>query len=281
MHSENHAPVIDDFRIPDQIGAGYEPRDYEAQPAGSVQFCAPMPPAMKIPRVEWDERIRELEENKATLVHVRARAGLKTLYQGQTNYCWAFATVNAVRILRAANGLPNLDLSATAVAYQIKGGRNVGGNTYEAIPHIATHGVPETKYWPLNSFDRRHISPAMKLNAQRTRLTEWYELKSNDFDALASCLLRNIPVVMGQFHWMHMVCGLALRKLKNGGYGVEIENSWGDWWGNKGLGVLTEDKAISFDQAAPRVVTAGVGTDEATDRSGSSGVRPADPGRHG
>lgn len=252
-----NTPIIDDDSDAGSTGTfgkGYEPRDYATQP--TVEFCSPYPDGFIIPEVEWRERIEELERNKATLTDVRTRHGIKTLSQSSTNYCWSFGTVNGIRMARAAAGYPYLDLSPTAVAAQIKGFRNVGGNTFDAIPWIAEHGVPTTEHWPLNRIDRRYVTPEMKADAKRTVLTEWYELPSNNFAAAASCLLRGIPVAMGLSWWGHLICGLTLRSLPNGDFGIEIENSWGEQWGDKGLGVLTRRKATAFDQAAPRVVTA-------------------------
>lgn len=240
---------------------GYIPRDYEAVPPGTVQFCEPMPGMLRIPRVEWDERIKELEAKKATLSDLRKAAGLKTLNQGMTNYCHSFGTVNAIRLIREANGLPPVDFSPTGVAAQFQNFRNannrpagLGGNTYQNIPWIAEHGIPLASDWPLNKIDRKYATPDMKARAAQHKLTEWYELPRNDFDAAASCLLRGIPVVMGLAWWGHMICGMTLRKVK-GGYGIEIWNSHGPQYGDDGCAILTERRATAFDQAAPRVVS--------------------------
>lgn len=237
----------------EKMSFGYQPRDYDLQP--TVKFCSPLPPDFVIPRDEWDAIIRAQEENQATLRHVRDRAGIKTKSQNGTNYCWAFGTVAAVQLVRAAAGMPTVALSPTAVAAQVTKYRNVGGNTFDAIPWIAEHGVPTVGQWPLNKIDRQYATAETANNAANYRLTEWYELKSNSFDQAASCLLRGIPVILGLMWWGHMVCGVRLVSLGGGKYGIEIENSHGEGYGEKGLAVLPEQKATAFDQAAPRVVT--------------------------
>lgn len=237
----------------DEFGCGYEPRDYNTAPPGSIEFCSPLPPGFLIPRSEWRGLIEEQERNQATLVDVRRRSGIRTLSQGRTNYCWMFGTTNAARIVIAKKGLEVPEFSPTGAAALIKGFRNVGGNTFNAIPWIARHGIPLQPDWTLNVIDRRFDTPQMRANALHHRLLEWWELPSNNFDAAASCLLRGFPVILGLRWWMHMVCGLALRALPSGGFGIEIENSHGESYGNKGLAVLTENRATAFDQACPRV----------------------------
>jgi len=166
--------------------------------------------------------------------------------------CWSFGTVNCVRILRAKMGLPFANLSPTGPAAQIKNFRNVGGNTPEIIRWLAQNGVPEVKYWPLNQIDRRYVTDDMKKNAAQYKLVDWYELPRNDFNAMMSCLLLGIPVACGFMWWRHLVAGLSPKALSNG-FGIEIENSWGNSWGNNGLGTLEESKATAFDQVAPIV----------------------------
>lgn len=235
---------------------GYVARDYDLQLPGTVEFCSPLPPDFVIPRGEWEGIIKAQEEHRATLRHVRDRAGIRTKSQNGTNFCWNFGTIAAAQLVRAAAGLPTVELSPTAGASLIKNYRNRGGNTFDAIPFIAEHGCPTTEYWPLNKIEPKYDTPEMRANALNYRLTEWYELKSNSFDQAASCLLRGMPVILGLAWWGHMVCGLRLVSLGGGKFGIEIENSHGEGYGEKGLAVLPESKATAFDQAAPRVMTA-------------------------
>lgn len=245
------SPIIDG----ETMSLGYVSRDYDLQLPGTIEFCAPLPHDFVIPRSEWPGLIEAQEASHSTLRHVRDRAGIRTKSQNGTNYCWAFGTVAAIQLVRAAAGMPTVELSPTAVAAKIKNYRNRGGNTFDAIPYIAQHGVPTVEYWPLNRIDARYDTPEMRENSKNYRLTEWYELRSNSFDQAASCLLRGMPVILGLAWWGHMVCGLRLVALPGGGYGIEIENSHGEGYGEKGLAVLPESKATAFDQAAPRVVT--------------------------
>jgi hypothetical protein len=242
----------------DELAKGYIERDYLAQPQGSIEFCKAFDLA-PIPRDEWKDRIDYLAEQKASLVDVVEFHGIESSDQNGYGYCWAHGTVNAMRVVRAANNQPYLDLSATAVAAQIKNFRNQGGNTFEAIPWVAKRGVPTFATWPQNVVERRLVTPEMEREALENRLTEWYELEPNDFEQKATCLLSCIPVAAGYSHWGHLVCDLRLVYRGSGRsleFGVEYLNSWKPTWGPNGNGrsTLWGRKAVSFDQAAPRVV---------------------------
>jgi hypothetical protein len=233
---------------------GYIPRDYKAQPRGTVAFTSPFD-LKPIPKSEWKGRIDYLKEQKARLSDVVTANGLKASDQNGLPYCWAHGTVNAMRVLRAKEGQLYLDLSATAVAAQIKGFRESGGNTFDAIPHVAKHGVPTFKTWPQNKMDRSLVTEEMKDEASLTTLKEWYEMEPNDMEMKATSLLSGIPVIGGYSHMGHMMCDLDLI-YKGDEFGVLTWNSWGETWGNFGNGTmeLWGRKAVSFDQAAPRVV---------------------------
>lgn len=248
-----HVPIAHNGR---EHGRGYVPRLPSADPNNPAPYFKPFPKELYIPRAEWPERIKDLERNKATLVDVRERAGIETVTQNGFEFCWVFGTVNAIRVAIAAAGGGYRKLSATGAAAQCTKFQNRGGNTFEIIPWIAENGVPTIADWPLDRMDRSLVTDTMKAHSAETKIDLGYELPSNDFDAAGSCLLRGLPCPLGLAWWSHLINGLALRALDGTGrYGIEIENSWGEEFGNKGLAVLPEEKATAFDQAAIRVVT--------------------------
>lgn len=241
-----------------ELATGYIPRDYTAQPLGSIEFCAPFD-LTPIPQSEWKDRIDYLEETKSSLTHVVDAAGILGSYQNGLPYCWMHGTVNCLRVLRAKEGQPYRELSATAAAAQVKGFRQQGGNTYEAIPFLAKNGVPTTDLWPQNKMDRSLVTPEMKAAALENRLTEWYEMEPNDLEQKMTCLLSGLPIAAGYSWWGHLICDLkAIYRESRGSieYGVESLNSHGERWGDFQNGRLQiwGKKAFSFDQAAPRVV---------------------------
>lgn len=254
LHRESDiAQTLRDSRFQSR---GYEKRDYSVQRVGTIECCSPLPPNYLLPRSDWAMIAKDLEKRQATLTHSRARKGIKTYWQNGTNHCWAFGSVKAARLVRAFQGLPDVELCPTMVACLAKNYGNVGGNTFNAIPVMAKIGIATTKTWTLNKIDRHFDTPAMRAEAAQNRLKEWYELPSNSFAAAASCLLRNMPVILGLAWWSHMVCGMRLVVLGRDAFGIEIDNSHGEQYGNKGVAILEEGRATAFDQAAPRVMAA-------------------------
>lgn len=232
----------------ERMSRGYHPRDYRKVPPGSLACAAPFP-IDTIPRSEWRERIEEKEKTKSTWHDIRKAAGLKSTNQNGLGYCWIHGCVNAVRLARARDGQDYADLEPTSAGALIKNYRNVGGNTPEAIRHLAEHGVATTEFWPPNSLDRSHDNEATRANAKKHRITEWWELASNNFDQMATCLLLGLPVPCGFSWWGHLVCAMDLVAV-GGDFGIRIWNSWSDNWGDNGEGILEGKKKIAFDQFA-------------------------------
>lgn len=242
------------------LATGYIPRDYTAQPLGSIAECKAfsLPP---IPKEEWPDRIDYLREQKARLTDVADLHGIKGSDQGPLPYCWMHGAMNSCRILRAKARLPYKELSATAAAAQIMNFRQKGGNTFDGIPWLVKNGIPETKYWPERSLDRKYLTPEMTANALENKLTEWDEMEPNDMEQKATALLNGFPVCAGYMHWGHMISDFDLIYRKRGNsyeFGVESLNSHGPTWGEFGNGrvQLWGSKAVSFDQAMLRVVRA-------------------------
>lgn len=236
-----------------KFGRGYEPRDYVAQPEGAIECCAPLPSNLLIPRSEWPRLIQLQDEHQSSPYHLRQRAKIRTKSQQSTWHCWAYGSVAALQVAIVASGAPHVELSPTMVACLARGyTAKRGGNTFHAIPIMHEIGVCSTQLWPLNKISRGYDTKVMRAEAAKRRLAEWFELKPNSFDYAASALLLGFPVILGLAWWGHMICGLKLVRLKNGGYGILIENSHSESYGDLGLAVLEESRATAFDQAAVR-----------------------------
>ena len=239
---------------------GYIPRDYKVEPLGSIEYTAPFDRPI-IPRDEWVDRIDYQREQNARLTDVLTKAGIDAEDQDGFGYCWAHGTMQAFIMIRAAMGLPYKKLNPHALAAQVMNFRNRGGNTWDAIPWLVEKGCPTYDTWPQFSMNRSLASSkAVKEDAIKYRLTEFYEMEPNNFDQKATLLLDGLPVIAGYSHMGHMMCDLDLIYRRRGGaieYGVDTLNSWGKNSGNEKNGrmKLWGRKATSFDQASPRVST--------------------------
>lgn len=253
----NTIPIISETYTPDipaGEGYGYVPRDYSQIPLGSLPYTTPLSVPV-IPRSEWPELIKAQEESKARMSDIRARAKLKSSNQNPLPYCWIHGCVNPMRLLRAQQKQPYSDLEPTSAGAIITNYRSVGGNTPESIKHLAERGVATTEFWPRNALNRKHDNEESRKNAFAHRLLEWWELRSNNFDQLATCLLLGYAPTIGLMWWSHMIVALDLVLVGRNAFGVRIWNSWGDGYGENGEAILPEAKAIAFDQMCARVVT--------------------------
>jgi hypothetical protein len=170
--------------------------------------------------------------------------------------CWAHSSVSAVLLCRARDGQPYADLSAYAVACIIKNYADEGGWGAESADFIAKRGVPTSEFWPQQSVRRSNDNPKTWENAALNRITvEFADIQPNDDRAMASCLIRDEPVVSDFSWWAHSVCACRLVSWKP--LSIWIWNSWGAW-SNNGMGILSGSKAsadgmvgVSLVRAAP------------------------------
>jgi hypothetical protein len=248
-------PIIIDANAapPTGQGRGRIPRDYDRQPFGSLGFASPFKDEWLIPRSEWPALIEEKERLKNRISDHLLNANIASLDQNGTNYCWAHGPTTAMVAIRCMAGDPYVLLSAASVAAPIKGFRNQGGWGGEAVEWIVEHGIADVSHWPLNKISRQYYNDETKANALTHRITEWVDLRPNNFDQVASLVLRNIPVAVGYNWWSHEVCGCDLVLTGAERFGLRIRNSWSDSYGAKGFAVLEERKATPSDAVAPLV----------------------------
>lgn len=232
---------------------GYAARDYTLEPFGQVEFAKPFD-LPRIPRSQWSRLIKDKIAAGTRLSDIRNRAKLKSQDQDGTNYCWFHAVVSAMRLIRALNNQPEIGLSAASGAARIKNFRNYGGWSGEAVEWVVANGVNSVEEWPENAISRTYNTPENQAKAKTRIITEWYELRPRDFEALATCLLNNIPVAIGLNWWRHAICAMDLVEISPGKFGVDIWNSWRDSYGENGVATLTESRATPDDAVAPIVV---------------------------
>ena len=215
----------------------------------------PFPDSLLIPRSDWQAMIEELTQRASLLSLMCDELNVVVEDQSRTNYCWCNAPTHCMKIIRAIQGEPLIDLSAASVGAQITGYRNVGGWGKTALEFIASKGVVPTSLWPKNQIDRRYATPEALAAAQAYRFTEWWELEPNNLDQLASCLIRGFPVSVGLDWWSHQVTYVDPLWL-DGEFAVRFDNSWGQGYGTNGRGVIQGRRILPSDATTPRVALA-------------------------
>lgn len=246
-----------DRLTPPGMGRGLVPRDYAAQPIGSLAGSVVGLEAAGIPIIPRADRYamaKEKEELKSRISDIRRKGNkgglIPSLNQTSSNYCWAHSGVNGQHMLRAVMGLPYVPLSAYAVAATIMGGANQGGWGAKGVEFGIKFGVPAQNFWPQGSFDvRRHNTAEMQANAALHKIgTQVADLASPVYsrslsdDEVETLLLLNCPVIFDLNWWGHSVLGIDLVTAPNGELRRRILNSYGDEWEDRGEAVLSGDR---------------------------------------
>lgn len=211
----------------------------------------PFPKELYIPRSEWQARIQERKDLKATFRDLAARRGIKVKNQQSTSYCWINAPTFCVELIRAKQNQPHVVLSPASAGAQIKRYRNVGGWGREGLEWIVEHGLAPVDLWPANAIDRRYATESTIAEARKYRVDEWWVLPERDIDALASCVLRGHPVAVGYNWWSHEVSAVDMDWI-DGEIALIIGNSWSENWGTNGYGVIQGRRMLPDDCVAPR-----------------------------
>lgn len=276
-------PVVDG----DTKARGLIPRDYKLYPPGYYKaekaFSLPL-----IPRSEWPERIRDMEQALSRLSDIRNRGNpsggpIPSRDQNGRGYCWNHSPVSAAILIRARDNQPYLDLSAYAGACIIKAYRDEGGWGALGLDWMIENGCPTSEFWPQQGTSRSLDTPEMRANAKLHQACEtWMEAgapydRNLTFDQVFTALLLRMPGP-GDFNWwrhsvalcdpVHVAARLlrmetgkkaTLKEMEQAygatdGFGIRIWNSWGDGWSDNGMGVLTGSKAIPDGACMMRTV---------------------------
>lgn len=260
IHDGNYQDHLD-YVCPDTgpKSKGLVSRNFSTHPVGCYACAKPFDLPL-IPESEWQSRLDALIAAKAQLSDVRMTAGpnggmIPSRDQDSYGYCWAHSSTSAALYVRAVNNQPYADLSAFAVAAIIKNWRDEGGWGAESLEFIAQRGIPTSEFWPQQSMNRSNDNPNTWNNAALHKFTEWMDLDPNNVKAqLVTALLMGMPVVVDYDWWSHSVCAIDLVSLNP--FRIRIQNSWGDGWSDRGMGILEGSKAIPDSALAARVMTA-------------------------
>jgi len=211
--------------------------------------------SLVIPRSEWQARIQEQEETESRTSDICRLYSIPPKNQGRLNYCWIYAPVHAMEIMRVRAGYPYKPLAAAQVGASIKQGRNVGGWGMEGVRWIGENGiVPESVYGSSPEIKAGYQSPAMQAAARQHKCTEWVECRPKSLDQLVSMLLRGYAGAIGLDWWHHEVMAAEPVWL-DGEVAIRIRNQW-EGWGANGFGILRGSKMIPNDCVFPVAMSA-------------------------
>jgi hypothetical protein len=251
-----------DAVVPPGQAMGLVPRDFRQYPVGYMMYAKPFDlPLLTDQQIE--EGIKRQADEKSSLMDLRDKADngsqMRSYDQNGQGYCWAYSSTCAASLVRVRDGQPYARLSAHKVGCLVKGYRDQGGWNSQSIEHIATFGVPSEEFWPAKSMARTNDTPAMRENAELHKITEWMDLDDGG-DSLkrqiATALLANMPIAVDFNWWGHSVC--AVKMVSWNPFKFYIWNSWTDSWGEKGMGILADSKAIPNGAIACRTTRAAV-----------------------
>lgn len=240
-----------DLLFPEDFGRGLEPGEGFGDPGGYLGYADPFADDLLIPESEWIPRIREIEgrgSDPETIAY--RRGGVRIKNQGQLPYCWMFATVSGLEVVRAFQNQPHVALSPASTGAWVTGFRARGGYGKEAIEGLIRHGCCPSSLWPDADIARRHDTEANRSAALPNRVGEWWSF-GRSWPAIVSCVLRGTPVSAGFNWWAHQVLIVRMTVL-DGVVCPRIANSWGPSWGEEGFATLQGSRRIPDDAVAPR-----------------------------
>lgn len=256
MEKWNGIPIIDDSTKPDDLyppgkGTGLVERDFSKDPPSMFADPSAMP---VIDESHWKGLIKEQDEQQSSLMHHRMTGNngqmIPSLDQGSNGYCWGHSTVNTIHLRRAYMHQPFVALSAYSVCATIMKGRNEGGWCGLSAKFLRETGVCSQKLWPQGDRNyQKYQTPEVLADMAKHKITaDYVDLAKPVYNQnltwkqVASCLFSGIPCAVDFNWWAHSVCALRIIEVEGGSFGLLIWNSWGDGWGDKGMGILRGNK---------------------------------------
>lgn len=178
-----------------------------------------------IPPSEWEDRIREMTENRSWIGD-RWQSDPRADSQNGLGYCWAYSLAQAVMAVRAGQGQPFVQLSPESLAGDVNY-QNRGNYLDSALKYAATYGLATRQTVPQYKIRESQWDPAYKEERTKYIPLEWWDLGGrNVWNETVTALLLGYGCYVGYDWWGHAVFLDRLR-IQNGTIQVHTPNSHG------------------------------------------------------
>ncbi|MDD2717965.1 MAG: C1 family peptidase [Candidatus Wallbacteria bacterium] len=234
--NEKATYTVDRNTLPDDV----ELKDLAGASAGGINRgpAAPLDRSREVPsHFDWTE--------KACVTSVK--------YQGNCGSCWAFACAAVVEAGCLINEHKNIDLSEQDLISCNSMGFSCKGGNYMALTQVMQNGLALEQDLPYQGVETACT------NVPRTcRIKMWYTV-SSDVDSMKSAIMQYGPI------YTHLTVDSNFQFYSGGIYNHDategtqhaiviigwndqyqswiIKNSWGDWWGIRGMAYVQYGKS--------------------------------------
>ena len=251
--------IIDDSTPDGVINLGNEdfcatlPRDYAAIPYGSIPGVgAAEELAPKIPMEQWPDLIADRKRKKTGLREIWRQSLIGVWNQASLRYCHSFSTGMGIACHREQQGMHHRELSPSSIAAPITGYQNRGWYISDALKQARNVGIATIDFVKRNTIRKADFLPGWEKDAERHRVEEWYEGRRGDVVMQGTLLLTDIGYIAGYDWWGHAIwvfdiddVDITLPATNWNRYSTPFLNSWGEQWGDGGIGALRGQRAIA------------------------------------
>jgi len=163
------------------------------------------------------------------------------LDQDGVGSCAAEAATQVVMVARAIAGLPHILLNPWFVYHHTSGGVDRGSSIDENLRFIQEHGIAPMDVWGRDQGWRRKPSKEAYDAAKEFAELEWMDIAS--VAELATAPIRAFPSIYGSR-------GHAVTSTEYLAKGPTGPNSWGNDWGNDGIGTWVSWRQVNWGYGA-------------------------------